>query len=94
MCSQVAVRELTRYLVKEAMVTESPALQMYVRLALVTETPARRAAAYLRDTGGPEAAEGRLLLRAAERSMRRFGDVDPTDYEDRGKGTEVGEKSE
>ncbi len=47
----------------------------YALLILVTNTPFERAVAYLNDTGSPKAAEGRLLLRAAERSLREFGDT-------------------
>ena len=47
----------------------------YARLVLATETPVERAVAYLSDTGSPESASGRLLLRAAERALRASGDV-------------------
>ncbi len=53
----------------------------YALLILVTNTPFERAVAYLKDTGSPEAAEGRLLLRAAERSLREYGDT-PEEEED------------
>ena len=47
----------------------------YARLVLATNTPLDNAAAYLKDTGSPEAATGRLLLRAAERALRKSGDM-------------------
>lgn len=56
----------------------------YAVLILVTMTPFDRAVAYLRDTGSPEAAEGRLLLRAAERSLREYGDTPNGEKEDEG----------
>lgn len=47
----------------------------YARLVLATDTPVDRAVAYLVDTGSPESASGRLLLRAAERALRGSGDL-------------------
>ncbi len=86
MCSALAIRGLTRHLIREALVDDSPALKHYVRLVLITETPVKRAVTYLRDTGRPDAAKGRLLLRAAERALRTNGEIDQADYEDKGKG--------
>lgn len=54
---------------------ETEAIHHYALLVMVTMTPIERAVAYLQDTGSPEAAEGRLLLRAAERSLREYGDT-------------------
>lgn len=54
----------------------------YALLVLVTNTPFDRAVAYLQDTGSPEAAEGRLLLRAAERSLRQTGDTPDGDKQE------------
>lgn len=54
----------------------------YALLVLVTETPFKRAVAYLRDTGSVGAAEGRLLLRAAERSLREYGDTPDGDKQE------------
>ncbi len=50
-------------------------LHEYALLVLATETPIDRAIAYLKDTGSPESATGRLLLRAAERALRESGDT-------------------
>jgi hypothetical protein len=47
----------------------------YALLVLVTDTPRERAVTYLEDTGDPRAATGRLLLRAAERALRKYGDT-------------------
>jgi hypothetical protein len=47
----------------------------YAVLVKATKTPINRAITYLKDTGSPEHARGRLLLRAAERSLRESGDV-------------------
>lgn len=55
----------------------------YALLVMVTNTPFERAVTYLSDTGSPEAAEGRLLLRAAERSLREYGDT-PTEENQEG----------
>lgn len=51
----------------------------YASLSLVTDTSLERAQVYLDDTGSPAAAEGRLLLRAAERSLRETGDTPASD---------------
>ena len=53
----------------------------YAHLSLATDTPLDRTQTYLHDTGSPEAAEGRLLLRAAERSLREYGDTQEGDEE-------------
>jgi hypothetical protein len=53
----------------------------YALLILVTDTPRERAVTYLEDTGSPEAATGRLLLRAAERALREDGDTPASDRE-------------
>lgn len=48
----------------------------YALLVEATSTPLDRAIAYLRDCGRePEQAKGRLLLRAAERALRRAGEI-------------------
>lgn len=52
-----------------------PRLLHYAHLTYITNTPLERAQTYLRDTGSPLAAEGRLLLRAAERALRKVGDT-------------------
>ena len=59
----------------------------YALLVLVTKTDKARAVTYLEDTGDPKAATGRLLLRAAERSLREYGDTPDSDS-DKQKGDE------
>ena len=54
----------------------------YTNLVLATNTELERAQTYLRDTGSPKAAEGRLLLRAAERSLRQTGDTPDGDKQE------------
>jgi hypothetical protein len=46
----------------------------YALLAVVTGVPFDRALVYLRDCKTPESARGRLLMRAAEHSLREMGD--------------------
>lgn len=57
------------------MLTVDPTMYDYAALVLATDTPYDRALAYLRDTGSPKSASGRLLLRAAEKLLRQAGDV-------------------
>jgi hypothetical protein len=56
-------------------VLDKPGLMDYALVAEVTDTPLDRAIVYLKDTGSPQHALGRLLLRAAERALREAGDV-------------------
>jgi len=58
------------------MLTVEPTLYDYAALVLATGTPFDRARTYLQDTGSPESATGRLLLRAAEKSLRKAGDIE------------------
>jgi hypothetical protein len=51
-------------------------LWAYALLMLATDTPTDRAITYLKDTGSPQHARGRLLLRAAERALREAGDIE------------------
>lgn len=51
-------------------------LEDYALLVLATDTPIDRAITYLKDTGSPLHARGRLLLRAAERALRAAGEVE------------------
>ncbi len=53
----------------------------YALLVLVTDTTGERAQTYLEDTGDPKAAAGRLLLRAAEKALREYGDTPASDRE-------------
>lgn len=78
-CVEARANRLARRLVKEVEHTVQVLFQ-YALLAVVTETPYDRALAYLKDTGSPESARGRLLLRAAERSFREQGDGDEPGY--------------
>jgi hypothetical protein len=57
------------------LVTWTPGLWAYALLVLATDTPINRAIAYVKDTGSPEHARGRLLLRAAERALRASGEL-------------------
>lgn len=54
----------------------SSELVSYALLVLATGTELDRAITYLKDTGSPEKASGRLLLRAAERALRQAGDIE------------------
>lgn len=57
-------------------------LKNYALIAVVTKTPFNRALVYLKDCeDGPDSAEGRLLLRAAERRFRKTQDA-KTEYKD------------
>ena len=60
----------------EEVATSWKTLHEYALLILATETPIDRAIAYLKDTGSPESATGRLLMRAAERAFRAAGDTE------------------
>lgn len=53
----------------------SQELMDYALVAEVTDTPLDRAIVYLKDTGSPKHALGRLLIRAAERALRAAGDT-------------------
>lgn len=55
-------------------------LQEYALLTVVTNTPRERALTYLKDCKTPESAQGRLLMRAAERSFREVGEHNGPDY--------------
>jgi hypothetical protein len=55
--------------------TIGPEWFAYALLVLATDTPIDRAITYIKDTGSPGHARGRLLLRAAERSLRESGDT-------------------
>lgn len=52
----------------------------YALLVFATSTPIDRALTYLKDTGSPVHATGRLLLRAAERALRANGDMPEAAY--------------
>jgi hypothetical protein len=58
--------------------TDAPyqAFRDYALLVLATGTPLDRAITYLKDTGSPQHARGRLLLRAAEKALREAGDIE------------------
>lgn len=89
MCDEAEIKRLMRRFIREGQIGQvnHDALKHYARLTLVTKTPEDRATVYLRDTGSPESACGRLLLRAAERALRAYSEAGSIKYDNFGTAT-------